>query len=142
MIFCTNCGHKMADSFDFCPECGAKVVAVASNAPLQNKKTKVCPECHQELPPDASYCFDCHAVFPTSKDCVKPPMQYSQPGDLKDKWVALILCIVLGVYGAHLFYEGKIGMGILYLFTLGLFGVGWIADIFRILSYPNKYRVK
>lgn len=38
MIFCTNCGHKMADSFDFCPECGARAAAVPREMPnVENK---------------------------------------------------------------------------------------------------------
>ena len=28
------------------------------------------------------------------------------------------------MHGAHKFYEGKIGMGVLYIFTGGLFGIG------------------
>jgi len=50
----------------------------------------------------------------------------------KSKVAALLLCIFLGEFGAHYFYVGKIGMGILYLLTAGLFGIGWIVDIFRI----------
>lgn len=52
----------------------------------------------------------------------------------KSKTVALILCIFLGIIGVHHFYVGKIGMGILYLFTGGLFGIGWIIDIIKIAS--------
>lgn len=51
----------------------------------------------------------------------------------KKRLVALLLCIFLGPLGAHLFYVGKIGKGILYLFTAGLFGIGWIIDIIKIL---------
>ena len=58
-----------------------------------------------------------------------------------DKGVAILLCIFLGVLGAHKFYEGKIGMGILYLCTAGLFGIGWIIDIFSLLGRPNPYYV-
>ena len=43
--------------------------------------------------------------------------------------------------GAHKFYEGKVGMGILYLLTCGLFGIGWIVDIIIILTKPNTYYV-
>ena len=59
----------------------------------------------------------------------------------KNKWVALILCILLGYFGAHKFYEGKAGMGILYLFTVGLFGIGVFIDFIVILLKPNPYYV-
>ena len=51
----------------------------------------------------------------------------------KKKSTALILCIVGGYVGLHQYYVGKIGMGILYTCTAGLWGVGWFLDIFRIL---------
>ncbi len=50
----------------------------------------------------------------------------------KSKMVALILCIFLGTIGIHRFYVGKVGMGILYLLTGGLCGIGWIVDIIQI----------
>lgn len=59
----------------------------------------------------------------------------------KNKWVALVLCLILGIYGGHKFYEGKIFMGLLYFFTQGLFGIGWIVDIVLIALKPNPYYV-
>ena len=50
--------------------------------------------------------------------------------------VALILCILLGLLGVHRFYLGYNGLGILYLLTLGLFGIGWLIDII-LLIIPN-----
>ena len=41
-------------------------------------------------------------------------------GKLCNKWVSFWLCLLLGVFGAHKFYEGKPLMGILYLCTMGL----------------------
>lgn len=41
----------------------------------------------------------------------------------------MLLCIFLGWLGIHRFYEGKTITGILYVFTLGLCGIGWIVDI-------------
>lgn len=52
----------------------------------------------------------------------------------KNKTVALLLAIFLGGIGAHRFYVGKGGTGILYLFTGGVFGIGWIIDIIMIAT--------
>lgn len=59
----------------------------------------------------------------------------------KDKKTALLLCIFLGYFGAHKFYEKKTGIGILYLFTFGIFGIGWIVDIILLIQKPEKYNV-
>jgi TM2 domain-containing membrane protein YozV len=45
-----------------------------------------------------------------------------------DYSVAWILLVLLGVFGVHRFYMGKIGTGILYLLTLGLLGLGIVYD--------------
>lgn len=48
--------------------------------------------------------------------------------------VELIICIFLGIIGGHKFYKGNIKMGILYLFTSGLLGIGWIIDIIKLIN--------
>lgn len=62
-------------------------------------------------------------------------------GNSRNKWVAFVLCLFLGFIGAHKFYDGKTGMGILYIFTFGLFGIGIIIDLITILTRPNPYYV-
>lgn len=52
---------------------------------------------------------------------------------MKRKWTAFVLCLLLGWIGAHRFYVGKNGSGFLYLFTFGLFGLGWFWDALMIL---------
>lgn len=77
----------------------------------------------------------------------QPPVQVTQHiivngnGRAKDKWIAFLLCLFLGYIGAHKFYEGKIGQGILYLVTMGIFGVGWLIDTIILLCKPNPYYV-
>jgi len=53
---------------------------------------------------------------------------------------ALLLAIFAGFFGAHRFYVGKAGTGILYLLTFGFFGVGWILDILMVAvgSFTDK----
>lgn len=62
-------------------------------------------------------------------------------GKEKNKWVAFVLCLFLGVFGAHKFYEGKILMGVIYIFTGGLLLIGCIIDLIAILMKPNPYYV-
>lgn len=53
---------------------------------------------------------------------------------IKKKKVALLLCIFGGFLGLHQFYIGKTGKGILYMFTGGLFTLGWMFDIVQALT--------
>lgn len=50
----------------------------------------------------------------------------------KSRTAALLLCFFFGVFGAHRFYVGKAGTGILYLLTVGGFGIGWLIDMITI----------
>ncbi len=56
----------------------------------------------------------------------------------KSRGVAAVLCFFLGGLGIHRFYAGKIGTGILWLFTFGCFGVGAIVDFIMILCGSFK----
>lgn len=46
----------------------------------------------------------------------------------KSYTVAWVLLTFLGFFGVHRFYQGKWMTGIIYLFTVGLFGIGVIYD--------------
>jgi TM2 domain-containing membrane protein YozV len=59
------------------------------------------------------------------------------PGPI-DYSLAWILLTFLGLFGVHRFYMGKWGTGILYLVTLGLFGIGLIYDFWTLNSQISE----
>ena len=63
---------------------------------------------------------------------------YREQRTQKNGTVAFLLCVFLGYFGVHKFYEGKIGTGLLYFFTFGLCGFGWLVDCFNLLSKIGK----
>lgn len=117
-IFCNTCGAKIAKTAISCPHCGAPVA--------QNQQ--------QQQP---------QIVINNSNSNANSNVNnvMAVGGRMKDKWVAFFLCFFLGYLGAHKFYEGKTGLGVLYLFTFGLLGIGWIVDAIVLLSKPNPYYV-
>lgn len=74
-------------------------------------------------------------LLPIAKHQLKKGKEATGTGR-KSQVVALLLCIFLGYLGIHRFYLGYTGMGVLYLFTAGLFGIGWIIDTI-LLIIPN-----
>lgn len=118
-------------------------------------KTKFCKYCGKKIPFDAVVCTHCGRQVELLRQAAPDPtpiinnVNYVSPApayntanrNLKNKWVAFFLCLFGGYLGIHKFYEGKIGLGILYLFTGGLFGFGWIIDMIKLAFKPNPYSV-
>jgi TM2 domain-containing membrane protein YozV len=51
----------------------------------------------------------------------------------KSNTVALLLCFFIGFLGAHRFYVGKVGTGVLMLVTLGGLGIWALIDMIIII---------
>ncbi len=47
---------------------------------------------------------------------------------------AAMLCLVLGVFGAHRFYAGRPLSAVLQLLTLGGFGIWWVVDLIMLVT--------
>jgi TM2 domain-containing membrane protein YozV len=58
---------------------------------------------------------------------------------IKSKGLAYFFWFFLGLFGAHKFYLNKIGVGLLYLFTGGVFGIGWLIDLFTLSGQVDVY---
>lgn len=119
----------------------------------QTEKMKYCKHCGARIPEDAVVCTSCGRQVEMVRNESQPNVviqntntntnvnaggRYGRP---KNKWVAFFLCLFLGFIGAHKFYEEKTGMGILYLFTAGLFMIGAVVDLIALLFKPNPYYV-
>jgi hypothetical protein len=61
-----------------------------------------------------------------------PAASGNTPLPRKSLLVAYILLIIFSILGIHHFYLGKVGRGLLWLFTGGLLGIGVIVDIFTL----------
>lgn len=124
----------------------------------QNKPTKFCKYCGGKIPEDAVLCTLCgRQVEEIKRDAPAPQVVINNANTnsnvnenansafiasrKRSKWTAFFLCLFLGWLGAHKFYEGKTGMGVLYLLTVGLCGFGWIIDCIALLFKPNPYYV-
>ena len=133
----------------------------AENTTVVQEKTKYCKHCGQKIPEAAVICTHCGCqVEEMKKSSEQPSIVINNANNnantntntnvnqamfgvrAKNKWVAFLLCVFLGYFGAHKFYEGKVGMGILYLFTAGLFTIGWLIDCIVLLCKPNPYYVR
>ena len=117
-----------------------------------NIKTKFCKHCGEKIPEDAIMCTHCgrqveelkgsqpQVVVNNTNTNTNKNINTGRGGE-KNKWIALLLCVFLGFLGGHKFYEGKILLGVVYLFTGGLFFIGVIIDFISLLFKPNPYYV-
>lgn len=121
--FCSHCGKSIDAQAVICPLCGCQVeqmTAATPNIVINNANTNT------------------NTNTQVQKQAAAPVVVMGRP---KSKWVAVLLCLFLGGLGGHKFYEGKVGMGILYCLTGGLFVIGIIVDLITLLFKPDPYYV-
>lgn len=107
-MYCKHCANEIDEDVIICPRCGKQVQELKGAAQQSNVNIN----------------FD----------------SFGQRGSEKNKIAAIILCCIgfIGFGGLHKFYEGKIGMGILYFFTMGLFGIGTIIDLINLCNIKDE----
>ena len=144
--FCQFCGAQMEPGAVVCPNCNRRM-----------QETVFCKYCGEAIDKDAVICPKCGKQVGQLRTESAPQAQQPQivinnantntntntsgmgyPN--KSKMVALLLCLFLGNLGAHRFYVGKFGTGLIWLFTLGLMGIGTLVDLVMIIigSFKDK----
>ena len=141
-MLCFNCGEEISSDAVCCPHCGCQTyfpkshrnpaeIETEEKKPAQKSASPKRPQPYR--PPNTQQgqqrpyqrhsspasCQNCSAVNP-----------FHSP---KKRGIAALLCLFLGCFGIHRFYVGKIGTGLLWLLTFGLFGIGTFVDLLVIL---------
>lgn len=119
-MFCKSCGTKMNDNQIVCLSCGCSA----------GTGSEFCANCGGKLNPNSVACLNCGVA--SSFGAAQIQGKDSNVSD-KDWLITLLICLFVGGLGIHRFYVGKTGTGILWLFTLGCFGIGSIIDLIMIL---------
>ncbi len=97
---------------------------------------KYCENCGKLIDEKAVICPKCGVPLGAYKKILEKRNDASE----KSRLVALLFAWFLGVFGIHRFYVGKVGSGIIWIITLGLFGVGTLVDL--ILIAMGKFKDK
>lgn len=117
---CPSCGANVNGAF--CEYCGTKMPNEQVVTQTINAKSVVVNNYYQaDSAGQASHPHE-QQVF-MNVPAVSP----------KSKLVAFILWFFLGYFGAHRFYIGSYGLAVVYLFTFGLLGIGWLVDLVLLL---------
>lgn len=119
--FCKHCGERIDKDCVICPKCGKQVEELAGN--------------------DKNIIINNNNSASSAASASSTTVVQGIGLKTKNKWVAFFLCLCLGIFGAHKFYEGKIIFGLVYLFTLGFCGIGVLIDLILIILKPNPYFV-
>jgi len=95
---------------------------------LPARPTKFCLACNRVIDAEAVVCTSCGVMQPLPRELATE----------KRILPAGLLCFFLGVFGAHRFYVGKIGTGILQLVTLGGLGIWMLVDLIMLVTGEFK----
>lgn len=117
-MFCSKCGKEIDNQAIVCPSCGVATSNYSAPQSPQAQPNIIINNTNTNTNTNAGFGYV-----------------------NKSKWTAFFLCLFLGCLGAHRFYVGKTGTGIIWLLTAGFGGFGALIDLIFILTGGFKDRV-
>ena len=118
-MFCRNCGAEVAEQAVMCVACGVP----------PRGGNKFCQNCGSETNSAAEICIKCG---------VRLARATSQDISPKSRLTTTLLAFFAGGFGAHRFYLGQTGLGILMLLTFGGCTIWALVDFILAVSGSMK----
>lgn len=123
---CPICGREFQSHSLTCPICKCELISNSQQKPKTSRPV------NSVVPKEAS---QNHAI--SSIWTVENEKSYQKAQ------TTFLLCLFLGFLGIHRIYSKKFGTGILWLFTCGLFGIGWLIDLINLgIIWSNLATIK
>jgi len=154
----TKIGPKFLPSSEkYCRNCGLVIPSDSITCPFCDKQngTNYCPKCGAGTTQYDNTCSVCASplinlanhntspinnvpyIAPNNRNNYRPTNFNKKEGNC-DWIVTLLLCFFLGEFGAHRFYTGHIGIGIVQFLTAGGCGIWWLVDLIMIIVGSYK----
>ena len=138
-MFCSHCGNQHNDEAVFCSKCGTKVRGGAYQT--RDPEAQADPDRVELFLMNNRHYFlgwQMRTIRRQLLGLSERRFMMVTAVDLKDPTVSIFLSVFLGTIGVDRFFIGDIGMGLFKLFTLGLCGILYIIDLFRIMDRTKE----
>ena len=128
---CKSCGAPVTEAK--CLYCGNKNPNYSAPDKVQSQETLDSLQTEAPATPIDSHANQYQVYQQDQQHEQNQQQEQDQKREQERAIVMFVLCFFFGIFGVHYFYDRRPGLGLLFLFTWGLFGIGWFVDSIRLL---------